>query len=97
MVPSRNLDPEIRSDTIMTVDNGWKMTLDGSRFVRTSERRYAPIEEEALAMAWALEDKKFFTLGCDNLVIATEQAVTWDRVKKETQADSYPHIYLLLQ
>lgn len=52
--------------------NGWKITLAGSRFLRPAEQRYAPIEGEALAVAWALEDSKFFTLGCSKLLITTD-------------------------
>ena len=51
---------------------GWWVTLAGSRFLRDAEQRYAPIEGEALAVAWALEDTKFFTLGCKDLVVATD-------------------------
>ena len=51
---------------------GWKITLAGSRFLRAGEKRYAPIEGEALAIAWALEDTKYFTLGCDNLIVSTD-------------------------
>ena len=51
---------------------GWRVTLAGSRFLRDAEQRYAPIEGEALAVAWALEDTKFFTLGCKDLVVATD-------------------------
>ncbi|KAK4305128.1 hypothetical protein Pmani_022960 [Petrolisthes manimaculis] len=43
--------------------DGWKITLAGSRFLRNAEKRYAPIEGEALAVAWALEDSRFFTMG----------------------------------
>jgi len=32
----------------------------------------SPIEGEALAVAWALDDTEFFTLGCNNLIIATD-------------------------
>ena len=51
---------------------GWRITLAGSRFLRDAEKRYAPVEGEALAVAWALEDTRFFTLGCDKLMIATD-------------------------
>ena len=51
---------------------GWRVTLAGSRFLRDAEQRYAPIEGEALAVAWALEDTKFFSLGCKDLVVATD-------------------------
>lgn len=60
------------SDTPNCCEGGWKITLAGSRFLRPSEQRYAPIEGEALAIAWALEDTKFFTIGCDKLIIATD-------------------------
>lgn len=53
-------------------DHGWKITLAGSRFLRSAEQRYAPVEGEALAVAWALEDTKFFTLGCDDLIVCTD-------------------------
>ena len=51
---------------------GWRVTLAGSRFLRDAEQRYAPIEGEALAVAWALDNTKFFTLGCKDLVVATD-------------------------
>ena len=52
--------------------SGWRITLAGSRFLRTAEQRYAPVEGEALAVAWALEDSRFFTLGCSDLVVASD-------------------------
>ena len=60
------------SDSPDCCDSGYKITLAGSRFLRFSEQRYVPIEGEALAIAWALEDTKFFTLRCDNLIVATD-------------------------
>ena len=51
---------------------GWRITLAGSRFNTPTEARYAPIEGEALAIAWALRQTKFFTMGCDKLLIATD-------------------------
>ena len=48
------------------------MTLPGSRSLRSAELQYAPIEGEALVIAWALEDTRIFTLGCDNLMITTD-------------------------
>ena len=52
--------------------NGWRVTLAGSRFLSSAEQRYAPIEGEALAVAWGLEQTKYFTQGCDNLVVVTD-------------------------
>lgn len=51
---------------------GWKLTFAGSRFTTESESRYSPTEGEALAVAWSLHKAKFFTLGCKNLIVATD-------------------------
>jgi len=52
--------------------DGWKIALAGSRFLRPEETRYAPVEGEALAIAWSLEQTRYFTQGCDNLLIITD-------------------------
>ena len=44
----------------------------GSRFLRKYEENYAPIEGEALAVAWALDQTKFFTLGCPDLTVVVD-------------------------
>ena len=51
---------------------GWQVTLAGSRFLSSAESRYAPIEGEALAVAWGLEQTRYFTQGCDDLLIVTD-------------------------
>ena len=51
---------------------GWRITLAGSRFLTPAEQRYAAIEGEALAVAWGLEQTRYFTQGCDNLVVITD-------------------------
>ena len=38
----------------------------------TAETGKAPVEGEALAIAWSLEHTKFFIQGCDKLVIVTD-------------------------
>jgi len=43
--------------------DGWGITLAGSRFLSTTEQRYAPVEGEALVIAWGLEHSKYFTQG----------------------------------
>ena len=53
-------------------NNGWRICLAGSRFLASSEQRYAPIEGEALAVAWGLEQTKYFTQGCDKLLVVTD-------------------------
>ena len=49
------------SDLPDCCDDGWRITLAGSRFLQAAEERYAPVEGEALAVAWALEQTRFFT------------------------------------
>ena len=53
-------------------DNGWRITLAGSRFLKGPELRYAPIEGEALAIVWGLEQTEYFTQGCPKLVVVTD-------------------------
>jgi len=60
------------SDLPDCCDDGWRITLAGSRFLQAAEDRYAPVEGEALAVAWALEQTRFFTQGCDNLMVVTD-------------------------
>jgi len=52
--------------------DGWRVTLAGSRFLSSAEQRYAPVEGEALAVAWGLEQCKYFTLGCPDLLVITD-------------------------
>ena len=52
--------------------DGWRITLAGSRFLIGAEVRYAAIEGEALAVAYGLEQTKYFTQGCNNLVVVTD-------------------------
>lgn len=52
--------------------DGWKVTLVGSRFTHPAESRYAPVEGEALAVADALDRTRYFTLGCDDLIVAVD-------------------------
>ena len=51
---------------------GCKVTVCHSQFLSKSEANYWPTEGEALAVAWALEDTKFFTIGCKDLHIITD-------------------------
>jgi len=53
------------------IDLHWT-TLAGSRFLTSTEQRYAPIRGEALAVTWGLEQTKFFTVGCNHLLVATD-------------------------
>ena len=46
--------------------------LAGGRFCSPAAGRYSPTEGEGLAVAVALEQSKFYTLGCEQLYIATD-------------------------
>ena len=46
--------------------------MAGSRFLTKSESNFAPIEGEALAVAWSLEQTKFFTMGCQDLTVIVD-------------------------
>lgn len=63
---------ECPSDRPGCCNNGWKITLAGSRFLSSAEKRYAPVEGEALAVAWGLEQTRYFTQGSDKLLIVTD-------------------------
>ena len=54
--------------------NGWVITLASSRFLQSAERNYAAIEGEALGVAWSLEQTKYFTLGCNDLLVVVDHA-----------------------
>ena len=52
--------------------DGWKITLAGSRFLTPAEKNYAAVEGEALAVAWSLEQTRFFTMGCNDLIVTVD-------------------------
>ena len=60
------------SDSPICCKDSWKLIFAGSRFTKPAERNYAPIEGEALAVAWALEHSRMYTMGCPDLLIATD-------------------------
>ena len=51
---------------------GWNLVFAGSRFTTDAKSRYAPVEGEALAVAYGLEKYRMLTLGCDDLLVATD-------------------------
>ena len=65
------------------------MTLAGSRFLNGAEKNYAAIEGESLAIAWSLEQTKYFTKGCNDLVVVTDHKplvkIFGDRTLNEIQ------------
>ena len=52
-------------------DTGWRIVLAGSRFLSAAEKNVA-VEGEALAIAWSLEQTKYFTMGCPDLVVVMD-------------------------
>ena len=48
------------------------MTSAGSHFLGNAESDYAPVEEEALAVAWYLEQIKVLIMWCYDLFVSTE-------------------------
>ena len=52
--------------------DGWCIVFAGSRFCTDAERRYAPIEGEAAAIAWALEKCRIFVMGSPNVIVVTD-------------------------
>jgi hypothetical protein len=52
--------------------NGWRLIFAGSRFTTDAESRYAPVEGEALAVTYAFEKCRMFTLGCSDLTVVTD-------------------------
>ena len=52
--------------------DGWKLVFAGSKFNNKSERSYVPVEGECLAVVKALFKARYFVLGCQNLIVATD-------------------------
>ena len=53
-------------------EEGWQIVFAGSKKCSGAESRYAPIEGEALGVAWALEKARMFTLGCPDLLVTVD-------------------------
>ena len=61
-----------KSDVPDCCQDGWKVIMAGSRFLKPCEAHYAAVEGEALAIQWSLDQTKYFTLGCQKLLIVTD-------------------------
>ena len=48
--------------------------MTGSHFLSKTEQNYAAVEGEALGVAWALEQTRFFTMGCNDLIVVVDHA-----------------------
>ena len=60
------------SDEPWCCQTGWKLTFASNRYTHNAEENYAPVEGEALAVAWALDKARHFVLGCNDLIVATD-------------------------
>lgn len=72
--------------------DGWKLTYAGSRFTKEVETRYSPTEGEATAVAWSLNKAKMFTLGCNNLTVATDHQPLLGLFNKELNDITNPRL-----
>ena len=50
----------------------WRLIFAGSRFTTEAESRYAPVEGEALALVYGLEQCRMFVMGCKSLTVAVD-------------------------
>ena len=52
--------------------DGWKIVLCSSRHLSSAEKNYAPIEGEALAVAWCFHKARNYLLGCPQFTLLTD-------------------------
>ncbi len=52
--------------------DGCRIVLAGSRFLSPTEMNYCPLEGEALGVAYALEQTRYFTLGFNDLLVVVD-------------------------
>ena len=64
-----NVLQEIYKPTAMMIDNQYLQ----DPVTTTTEKRYAPTEEEALAIAWGLYNGKMFVPGSTDITVITDQ------------------------
>ncbi len=50
----------------------WKLVFAGSKTTNHSQKQYSPTEGECLAAVYGLNRCRMFTLGCPNLILATD-------------------------
>ena len=50
----------------------WRLVMAGSRFLKDAEMRYAPLDEELLAIVFGMEQWRMFLLGCPSFYVATD-------------------------
>ena len=53
-------------------NGGWCIVLAKSRFLSSAAKNYLAVEGKTLAIAWSLEQTKYFTMGCPDLLVVTD-------------------------
>ena len=66
--------------------DGWRVGMCRSRLCSGVESRYAPVEGELASVGWALEKTRLFTLGCSQLIIATDYKPPISIIKGDERA-----------
>ena len=56
-------------ENVFCCPEGWKVVSLGSRFCTKAEEKYSPVEGELMAVVYALEKARLWTLGNPNLTI----------------------------
>ena len=63
---------DIAAENVQKCQPTLMLVLAGGKFTIPAETRYSPTEGEALAVAVGLESSRYYTLGCNRLMVATD-------------------------
>ena len=74
---------------------GWRLVFASSRFCIIAECRYAPIDGEAAAIAWALEKYRMFVMGCPNLLVVADHEPLKGLLGDRDLGDTTPRLFRL--
>ena len=86
----------VTTDVPFCCKDGWRLALCGSRHLTPAETGYAPVEGEALAVAWCLHKARLFLLGCPNLTLVTDHRPLVGLLGDKALADiSNPRLFRL--
>ena len=61
--------------TPVCCQDGWKVCMVGSSFTSSAKSNYALIKGECLSVANTLNKTRYYTQGCDKLIVGTDNAV----------------------
>ena len=63
---------ECEEITPICCQGGWRVCMVGSRFTSAAEQNYSPVEGEMLGVADGLYKTRYYTLGCEKLVVGVD-------------------------